>query len=144
VHVPYKGTAGAVQDLLGGQISYMFLPIHVAAQQVRGGKLKAIAVGSQRRLPQLPDVPTLSESGLKGIDVDMWYGFFAPKGTPSGLIDRLNQEIGAVLESPDARGVFEAQGLIPVASTPQALGEIVAHDRDRWADVVTKRGIQAE
>lgn len=144
VHVPYRGTAGAVQDLLGGQIGYMFLPIHVAAQHVRGGKLKAIAVGSQRRLPQLPDVPTLSESGLKGIDVDMWYGFFAPKETPAALIDRLSKEIGAVLETADARGVFEAQGLIPVTSTPQALGEIVTHDRDRWADVVAKRGIRAE
>lgn len=144
VHVPYRGTAGALQDLLGGQINYMFLPIHVAAQHVRGGRLKAIAAGSPRRLAQLPDVPTLSESGLKGIDVDMWYGFFAPKGTPTELIDRLNREIGAVIDSPDARRVFEAQGLIPVTSTPQALGEIVAHDRGRWADVVSKRGIQAE
>ncbi|MFO1159809.1 MAG: tripartite tricarboxylate transporter substrate binding protein [Reyranellaceae bacterium] len=143
-HVPYKGTAGAVQDLLGGQINYMFLPIHVAAQHVRAGKLKAIASGSQRRLPQLPDVPTLSESGLKGIDVDMWYGFFAPKATPAEVIDRLNKEISAVIDSPDARGVFEAQGLIPVTSTPAGLGEIVMHDRHRWADVVAKRGIQAE
>ena len=84
VHVPYKGTAGAVQDLLGGQIGYMFLPVHVSAQHIRAGKLKAIAVGSPERLPQLPDVPTLVESGLKGVDVDMWYGFFAPKGTPTG------------------------------------------------------------
>jgi tripartite-type tricarboxylate transporter receptor subunit TctC len=122
----------------------MFLPIHVAAQHVRSGKLKAIAAGSPRRLAQLPDVPTLSESGLKGIDVDMWYGFFAPKGTPADLIDRLNREISAVLDTPDTRRVFEMQGLIPVTSSPQALGEIVAHDRGRWADVVSKRGIQAE
>ena len=144
VHVPYKGTAGAVQDLLGGQISYMFLPIHVAAQHVRSGKLKAISASSPRRLPQLPDVPTLSESGLNGIDVDMWYGFFAPKGAPTELIERLNMEVGAVLDSPDARRAVEAQGLIPAPSTPQALGEIVARDRRRWADVVAKRGIQAE
>ena len=83
LHVPYKGTAGAVQDLLGGQIGYMFLPVHVSAQHIRAGKLKAIAAGSPKRLPQLPDVPTLIESGLKGADVDMWYGLFAPKGTPS-------------------------------------------------------------
>ena len=82
LHVPYKGTAGAVQDLLGGQIGYMFLPVHVSAQHIRAGKLKAIAAGSPQRLPQLPDVPTLAESGLKGVDVDMWYGLFAPKGTP--------------------------------------------------------------
>ena len=91
VHVPYKGTAGAVQDLLGGQIGYMFLPVHVSAQHIRAGKLKAIAAGSPQRLPQLPDVPTLVEGGLKGADVDMWYGFFAPKGTPPELVERLNK-----------------------------------------------------
>src|SRR3954468_22446850 len=86
LHVPYKGTAGAVQDLLGGQIGYMFLPVHVSAQYIRGGKLKAIAPGSPRRLPQLRDVPTLIEAGLVGADVDMWYGLFAPKGMPSDLL----------------------------------------------------------
>src|SRR3954466_6388499 len=109
LHVPYKGTAGAVQDLLGGQIGYMFLPVHVSAQHIRAGKLKAIAAGSPQRLPQLPDVPTLAESGLKGVDVDMWYGFFAPKGTPPELVERLNKEIAAILGSPEAKTVFEAQ-----------------------------------
>jgi tripartite-type tricarboxylate transporter receptor subunit TctC len=144
VHVPYKGTAGAVQDLLGGQIGYMFLPVHVAAQHVRAGKLKAIAAGSPERLPALPDVPTLGQSGLKGVDVDMWYGFFAPKGTPKEIVGRLDREIASILDSPDAKATFEAQGLMPASSTSQALGEIVARDRARWADVVAKRGIQPE
>jgi tripartite-type tricarboxylate transporter receptor subunit TctC len=144
VHVPYKGTAGAVQDLLGGQIGYMFLPVHVSAQHIRGGKLKAIAAGSPQRLPQLPDVPTLSEQGLKGVDVDMWYGLFAPKGTPADIVERLNREVAAILTAPEARAAFEAQGLMPTASTPAALGEIVARDRTRWAEVVAKRGIAAE
>ena len=144
VHVPYKGTAGAVQDLLGGQIGYMFLPVHVSAQHIRAGKLKAIAAGSPERLPQLPDVPTLGESGLKGVDVDMWYGFFAPKGTPAEIVERLNKEVAAILDSPEAKSVFEAQGLSPASSTPAALGEIVVRDRARWADVVAKRGIQPE
>jgi tripartite-type tricarboxylate transporter receptor subunit TctC len=144
LHVPYKGTAGAVQDLLGGQIGYMFLPVHVSAQHIRGGKLKAIAAGSPQRLPQLPDVPTLAEGGLKGIDVDMWYGFFAPKGTPPELVERLNKEIAAILNAPEAKSVFEAQGLMPATSTTRALGEIVVRDRARWADVVAKRGIQPE
>src|SRR6185312_14794793 len=116
VHVPYKGTAGAVQDLLGGQIGYMFLPVHVSAPHIRAGKLKAIAAGSPERLPQLPDVPTLGESGLAGVDVDMWYGFFAPKDTPPELVDRLNKEISAILTSPEAKAAFEAQGLIPATS----------------------------
>src|SRR3954464_16069748 len=112
LHVPYKGTAGAVQDLLGGQIGYMSLPIHVSAQYIRGGKLKAIAAGSPRRLPQLPDVPTLIEARLAGADVDMWYGLFAPRGTPAEIVERLNKEVAAILGSPDARTVFEAQGLV--------------------------------
>ena len=144
VHVPYKGTAGAVQDLLGGQIGYMFLPVHVSAQHIRAGKLKAIPAGSPQRLPQLPDVPTLAEGGLKGVDVDMWYGFFAPKGAPAELVERLNKDVSAILSSPEAKAAFEAQGLIPATSSPAALGEIVARDRGRWAEVVTKRGIQTE
>jgi tripartite-type tricarboxylate transporter receptor subunit TctC len=144
VHVPYKGTAGAVQDLLGDQIGYMFLPVHVSAQYIRAGKLKAIAAGSPKRLPQLPDVPTLIESGLKNADVDMWYGLFAPKGTPGDVIERLNREVAAILQSSDTRNVFEAQGLVPTASPPAELGQIVARDKARWADVVAKRGITPE
>lgn len=144
LHVPYKGTAGAVQDLLGGQIGYMFLPVHVSAQHIRAGKLKAIAAGSPQRLPQLPDVPTLAESGLKGVDVDMWYGFFLPKGTPTDIVARLNREVAAILNTPEAKAAFEAQGLIPATSTSAALAEIVARDRARWADVVAKRDIKPE
>ena len=144
LHVPYKGTAGAVQDLLGGQIGYMFLPVHVSAQHIRAGKLKAIAAGSPKRLAQLPDVPTLIEAGLVGADVDMWYGLFAPKGTPADIVERLNREVAAILGSPEAKSAFDAQGLAPAASTPAALGEIVVKDRKRWADVVASRGIQPE
>jgi tripartite-type tricarboxylate transporter receptor subunit TctC len=144
IHVPYKGSAGAVQDLLSGQVGYMFLPVHVAASYVQAGKLKALAVGSPGRRPQLPDVPTLGESGLKDADVDMWYGFFAPKGTPADVVDRLNREIVVILESAEAKSAFDKQGLIPAVSTPAALGELAARDRVRWADIVAKRGIQAE
>jgi tripartite-type tricarboxylate transporter receptor subunit TctC len=141
LHVPYKGAAGALQDILSGQIGYMFLPVHVAAPYINSGKLRALAVGSTQRAPLLPDVPTLGESGFPGLDVDMWYGFFAPKGTPADIVERLNRDIVAVLDTPDAKAAFEAQGLIPATSTPAALGEIVVRDRDRWADVVAKRGI---
>jgi tripartite-type tricarboxylate transporter receptor subunit TctC len=122
----------------------MFLPVHVSAQYIRAGKLKAIAAGSPKRLPQLPDVPTLIEAGLVGADVDMWYGLFAPKGTPRDIIVRLNGEVSAFLTGQDARSVFEAQGLVPTASTPKVLGDIVVKDRSRWAEVVKSRGIQPE
>ncbi len=144
VHVPYKGTAGAVQDLLGGQIGFMFLPVHVAATYIKAGKLKAIAAGSAKRVALLPDVPTLTELGLKDADVDMWYGLFAPKDTPADIIDRYNKDVGAILGSDDAAKAFAAQGMVPATSTPAELGAIVARDRKRWAEVVAKRGITAE
>ena len=89
-------------------------------------------------------MPTLAESGLKGVDVDMWYGFFLPKGTPPEIVERLNREVAAILATPEAKTAFEAQGLIPDTSTSSVLAEIVARDRARWADVVAKRGIAPE
>jgi tripartite-type tricarboxylate transporter receptor subunit TctC len=144
VHVPYKGTAGAVQDLLSGQIGYMFLPVHVSAQHIRAGKLKAIAAGSSRRLPQLPDVPTLIEQGMAGADVDMWYGLFAPRDTPAEVVSRLNRETNAILDAADARKLFEAQGLTPTTSSPADLAALVKRDKARWAEVVARAGIKPE
>jgi tripartite-type tricarboxylate transporter receptor subunit TctC len=144
VHVPYKGSAGAVQDLLGGQIPYMFLPVHVAATYIKSGKLKALAVGSAKRHPLLPDVPTLIEQGLNGADVDMWYGLFAPKDTPPEIVARLDKELAGILDSDEARETFGKQGLTPATSSPAELAEIVKRDRDRWAEVIAKRGIKPE
>jgi tripartite-type tricarboxylate transporter receptor subunit TctC len=118
--------------------------VHVAATYIKAGKLKAIAVGSPKRLPVLPDVPTLIEAGLKNADVDMWYGLFAPKDTPADIIVRYNKDVVAILGSDEASKAFSTQGLIPTTSTPAALGEIVARDRKRWAEIVAKRGIAAE
>lgn len=144
VHVPYKGSAGAVQDLLGGQIPYMFLPVHVAATYIKSGKLKALAVGSARRHPLLPDVPTLIEQGAKGADVDMWYGLFAPKNTPPEIVARLGKELAGILDSDEASETFAKQGLTPATSSPAELAEIVKRDRDRWAEIIAKRGIKPE
>jgi tripartite-type tricarboxylate transporter receptor subunit TctC len=144
VHVPYKGTAGAMQDLLGGQVGFAFLPVHVAATHIKSGKLKALATGSARRHALLPEVPTLIEQGLKGADVDMWYGVFAPKGTSPEIVGRLNGELVKILEAEDAKSEFAKQGLVPASSTPAALGDIVKRDLSRWADIIAKRGIKAE
>jgi tripartite-type tricarboxylate transporter receptor subunit TctC len=144
LHVPYKGTAGAVTDLLGGRIDYMFLPVHVALQHIQAGKLRAIATGSDKRLPQLPNVPTLAEAGIQGGNVDMWYGVLAPKGTPAPVVARLNKEIGAILKQPEVATAFEAQGMVPASSTPAEFKDLIAKDAQRWAAVVQRGNITAE
>jgi tripartite-type tricarboxylate transporter receptor subunit TctC len=144
LHVPYKGTAGAVTDMLGGRLDYMFLPVHVALPQIKAGKLKAIAAGSPKRLAQLPDVPTLAEAGLQGADVDMWYGVLAPKGTPQPIVDALNKQIGQALKAPDVAASFEAQGMVPATSTPAEFGQLISKDEKRWSEVVQRAGIKAE
>lgn len=144
LHVPYKGTAGAVTDMLGGRLDYMFLPVHVALPQIKAGKLKTIAAGSPKRLAQLPDVPTLAEAGLQGADVDMWYGVLAPKGTPQPIVDALNKQIGQALKAPDVAASFEAQGMVPATSTPVEFGQLISKDEKRWSEVVQRAGIKAE
>ncbi|GER18641.1 tripartite tricarboxylate transporter substrate binding protein [Variovorax boronicumulans] len=144
LHVPYKGTAGAVTDLLGGRIDAMFLPVHVALQHIQAGKLKALATGSGHRLPQLPDVPTLADAGVTADNVDMWYGVLAPKGTPANVVARLNTEIAAVLKSPEVAKSFESQGMVPASSTPAAFGALIQKDAQRWATVVKKGNITAD
>jgi len=144
LHVPYKGTAGAVTDLLGGRIDYMFLPVHVALPQIQAGKLKAIATGSAQRLPQLPNVPTLTEANVAIDNVDMWYGVLAPKSTPADIVTRLNQEIGKILRQPDVAQTFESQGMIPATSTPSEFGALITKDAQRWAEVVKKGNITAD
>lgn len=144
LHVPFKGTAGALTEMLGGRIDYMFLPVHVALKYIQGGQLKAIATGSSKRLPQLPDVPTLAEAGVNTDNLDMWYGVLAPKGTPPDVVARLNQEITKILKQPEIASAFEAQGMVPAPSTSAEFGALIAKDARRWADVVKKGNITAE
>ncbi|MEO8134958.1 MAG: tripartite tricarboxylate transporter substrate binding protein [Betaproteobacteria bacterium] len=143
-HIPYKGTAGAITDLLGGQIDVMFVPIHVALPHVRSGKLKALALGSARRHPTAPDLATLTELGVPGIEVDMWYGFLAPHGTPREVIAKLNAELKAILALPDIQSSFATQGLDPATSTPEEFQSVMERDTARWARVVQQAKITAE
>lgn len=143
-HVPYKGTAGAITDLLGGQIGVMFVPIHVALPHVKAGKLVALAVGSGKRHPSAPDLPTLGELGVPGIDVDLWYGFMAPRGTPSEVIAKLNGELKVIMALPDIRSSFAAQGLDPATSTPEEFQSLVERDLARWTKVIQQAKISAE
>ena len=143
-HIPYRGTGPALTDLLGGQVECMFLPIHVALTHVKAGKLRALGIGSQRRHPLLPDVPTLKEAKAGDVNVDMWYGVFAPAGMPADQVDALNREIRAILASEEVRHAFAPQGMDPAGSTPAEFKALVQKDARRWADLVKARGITAE
>jgi tripartite-type tricarboxylate transporter receptor subunit TctC len=143
-HIPYRGTAQAVTDLLGGQVDAMFLPIHVALPHVKGGKLVALGIGSEQRHPLLPDVPTLKEAQAGDVNVDMWYGIFAPPGTSAEQVQKLNRELKDILAAPEVRTAFQGQGMDPATSSPEEFRRLVARDAERWAGVVRNANIKAE
>jgi tripartite-type tricarboxylate transporter receptor subunit TctC len=142
-HIPYRGSAPAVTDLLGGQVDVAFLPIHVALPQIRAGRLVALAIGSEQRHPLLPQVPTLEEAHAGHINVDMWYGIFAPPGTSPELVARLNHDLHDILALPEIRRAFEAQGMDPATDTPEQFRQLVSQDANRWARLIKGRHIQA-
>ncbi|RZJ15916.1 MAG: tripartite tricarboxylate transporter substrate binding protein, partial [Haliea sp.] len=143
-HIPYRGTGPAVTDLLGGQVEAMFLPIHVALPHVKAGKLVALGIGSDRRHPLLPQLPTLEEANAGKVNVAMWYGIFAPPGTAPEMVARLNRELGEILALPEVRSAFETQGMDPATSTPEEFRRLVETDAGRWADLIKARGITAD
>ena len=144
LHVPYKGSAGALTDLLSGEIGVGFVPIHVAMPHVKSGRLRALAVGSAKRHPNAPDLPTLQELGVKGAEVDMWYAFLAPKGTPAAVIARLDAELRTILSLPEVTTGFDKQGMEAASSTPGELDALMQRDYARWAAVIRKNNITAE
>ena len=144
LHVPYRGTGPAVTDLLGGQIEAMFLPIHVALQHVQSGKLKALAISSDAASPLLPQVPPLRALGMGELNVDMWYGVLAPKGTPREFIDRVNRELKEILALPSTATAFQTQGMTPAHSSPEQFQRLMESDAKRWAELIKAQGITAE
>ena len=143
-HIPYRGTAPAVSDLLGGQIETMFLPIHVALPYIKAGRLTALGIGSDKRHPLLPDVPTLTEAGVGKVNVDMWYGIFAPPGTSASEVGKLNKEIKDILAQDDVRRAFQTQGMDPASSSPEEFKALVEKDATRWAQLIKTQNITAE
>ena len=144
LHVPYRGSAGYTQDLLGGELGVGFLPVHIAQGYVKNGRLNALALGSPKRHPAAPDVPTFDEAGVKRIDVDLWYAFFAPSKTPAHVVTRLNTELSSILKQGEVKDVLSKAGMDAAASTTAELGAIVARDYPRWGSVIRSKQITAE
>ena len=144
LHVPYRGSAGYTQDLLAGELMVGFLPVHVAQGFVKSGRLNALAVGSNKRHPVAPDVPTFVELGYKDIDVDLWYAFFVPVKTPATVVSKLNTEFASILQQANVRDVLGKAGLDASASTPEELATIVNKDYPRWGRVIQLKGIVGE
>jgi tripartite-type tricarboxylate transporter receptor subunit TctC len=142
-HIPYRGAAPAMQDLLAGQIDFMFDP-GIGLQHVKSGKLKLLAVGSPKRSPQYPDVPTLDEVGLKNFDADTWFGFYAPGGTPQPVVAKLNTEINKVLRSPAFVERMNAIGAIPAPMSPQDFGTRAQIDSVRYGALIRARNIKGD
>jgi tripartite-type tricarboxylate transporter receptor subunit TctC len=141
IHVPYKGAAAAMIDLIGGRISMSFASLPSAIAHVRTGKLQAIAVTSDRRFPLLPELPTLSESGLPGFETSAWQGLVAPARTPPAIIRRLNTEAVAVINLPAMRERMVQNGAIPIGSTPEELWDFARKQIEKWGKVVKAAGI---
>jgi tripartite-type tricarboxylate transporter receptor subunit TctC len=142
VHVPYRGAAPALNDLLAGQIDFLFDP-GIAIEHVKAGKLRAIAIGSPQRSPQLPDVPTLEELGLGDFDADAVFGVYAPAGTPADIIARLNSEISRALATAALTERITAVGNVPAAMSPDAFRERSRKDSERFGAIIRERGIVA-
>ena len=142
LHVPYRGAAPAVTDVVGGQVHAMFADLPVLMPQIKGGTLRPIGVGSKRRASVLPDVPTLDEQGIKDVYADNWYALFAPAKTPAPVIAKLNAAVNAVLKDPEtARKLIEA-GADPAAGTPEQLAEFLKSELERWGKVVKEKNIK--
>lgn len=142
-HIPYRGAAPAMQDLLGGQIDFMFDP-GIGLQHVKAGKLKLLAVGSPKRSPQYPDVPTMDEAGLKNFDADTFFGFYAPGGTPAALVTRLNTEINKILRSKAFVDRMNAIGAIPAPMSPADFSARAQIDSIRYGALIRARNIKGD
>jgi tripartite-type tricarboxylate transporter receptor subunit TctC len=144
VHIPYKGSAGARTDILGGQVQMMFDAITTMAPNVRAGKLRALGTSGKVRSSVLPEVPTLNEAGVPGYDAVIWLGIMAPAGTPRSIIDRLNTEITRATNAPEMKDAWAKQGAVAMAMSPDEFGRYIREDIDKWARIVKISGAKPD
>ena len=142
VHIPYKGSAPALNDLLAGQVSMMFDLVLTAAPHVRSGAVRGLAVTGAQRSPALPNLPTVAESGVPGYEVSAWFGIFAPAGVPQPVVQRLNAEFVKAMQQPDLRQRLASQGAEPLTSTPDEFAGYLRNEIDKWAKVVKAAGMK--
>jgi len=143
-HVPYKGATGAASDVVSGHVPVMFTALSIVLSQIQAGKVRALAVGGAKRFPQIPNVPTVSESGLPGFEYVTWAGLYMPRGTPKAMIDRLAAEAARAVADPDVRDKLTALGLEPIGSTPEELRRLTREGFERMGKTIRAAGIQPE
>jgi tripartite-type tricarboxylate transporter receptor subunit TctC len=142
-HVPYKGGAPASTDVLGGRVEVMFVSATSVLQHIKAGKMKALAVTTRERMAQLPEVPTVAET-YPGFEAQSWGGMLAPGGTPAEIVNRLNAEVRAALQTPELTALFQTQALRAAPGTPQDFGRFIRAEEERWGAVIRKAGIKVE
>jgi tripartite-type tricarboxylate transporter receptor subunit TctC len=144
VHIPYRGTAPAVTDLMGGQIQMLFTGAPAVIGQVKGGQLRALGVSSPKRLDSLPGVPTVAESGYKDFEADQWYGVVVPAGTSKDIISKLNAQINQALASAELKTRLNNEGAIAMPTTPEAFGQHIVREIARWKPVIQSGRVKAD
>jgi tripartite-type tricarboxylate transporter receptor subunit TctC len=144
VHIPYKGSSGARTDVIGGQVDMMFDAVTTMTEQVRAGKVRALAVSGKQRSEVLPEVPTLHEAGVPGYEATIWLGVMAPRATPKAVVDRLNDAISKISSQPDVRQAWGKQGAVPLVMNPAAFEKYVQDDVAKWARVIKSANIKMD
>lgn len=144
VHIPYRGSTGARTDVIGGQVDMMFDAVTTMTEQVKAGKVKAIATTGRQRSDVLPDVPTMNEAGVPGYEATIWLGLMAPRGTPKAVVDRLNEAVSKIVSQPDVKQLWAKQGAAPLVMSPEVFDKFERDDISKWAKVIKTAGIKAD
>jgi tripartite-type tricarboxylate transporter receptor subunit TctC len=143
-HIPYKGSSGARTDVIGGQVDMMFDAITTMSEQVKAGKVRAIATSGRQRSEVLPEVPTLSEAGVSGYEATIWLGLLAPKGTPKAVTDKLNEAVSKIASLPEVRQLWGKQGAVPMVMSPAVFEKYLQEDVSKWAGVIKAANIKPD
>ncbi|WP_293603513.1 tripartite tricarboxylate transporter substrate binding protein [Polaromonas sp. UBA4122] len=144
VHIPYRGSSGARTDVIGGQVDVMFDAVTTMAEQVKAGKVKALATTGKQRSEVLPNVPTMSEAGVPGYEATIWLGLMAPRGTPKAVVDKLNDAVSKIVAQPEIRQLWGKQGAVPLVMTPEVFDKYIRDDIVKWARVIKTAHINVD